>query len=56
LIEAVHTEGVEPPAEYIEAEVCRMFSVLPSQLEGEDYGKMVRMVTMLGIADKTRAT
>jgi len=44
------------PAEYVEAEACRMFSVLPSQLANEDYGKVVRMMTMLGIADKTRET
>ena len=56
MIEAVHTEGTSAPAELIEAEACRMFSVLPSQLANEDYGKVIKMMTILNIADKTRMT
>lgn len=56
MIEALSTEGAKPPAELIEAEACRMFSKTPSELAEEDYGKIIKYMTILGIADKTRAT
>lgn len=56
MIEAVHTEGSAPPAEWIEAEACRMFSKVPSELASEDYGKVIRMMSILNLADKTRMT
>ena len=56
MIECLATEGTGPPAELIEAEACRMFSKLPSELALEDYGKLIKTMSILNLADKTRAT